>query len=48
VPEAHAAVRSHSHYIAERPGGGGAVRELCELLMTAQGTFEAAMQDYLK
>ncbi len=48
VPEAHATVRSHSHYIAERPGGGGAVRELCELLMAAQGTLEAAMQEYLK
>jgi 3-deoxy-D-manno-octulosonate 8-phosphate phosphatase (KDO 8-P phosphatase) len=48
VPEAPALVRSHSHYVAERSGGGGAVRELCELLMAAQGTLEAGMQEYLK
>ncbi len=48
VPEAPALVRSHSHYIAERSGGAGAVRELCEVLMAAQGTLEASMQEYLK
>ena len=48
VPEAPALVRSHSHYVAERSGGAGAVRELCELLMAAQGTLEAGMQEYLK
>ena len=48
VPEAPALVRSHSHYISERPGGAGAVRELCELVMAAQGTLEAGMQEYLK
>jgi 3-deoxy-D-manno-octulosonate 8-phosphate phosphatase (KDO 8-P phosphatase) len=48
VPEATARVRSHAHYITDRPGGTGAVREVCELLMAAQGTLEAAMQEYLK
>ena len=48
VPEASAAVRSHVHYITDRPGGTGAVREVCELLMAAQGTLETVMQDYLK
>jgi len=48
VPEAPALVRSHSHYISERAGGAGAVRELCELVMAAQGTLEAGMQEYLK
>jgi len=48
VPEAPALVRSHSHYIAEKTGGAGAVRELCELVMVAQGTLEAGMQEYLK
>jgi len=48
VPEAAAAVRSHAHYITDRPGGTGAVREVCELLMRAQGTLETAMQQYLK
>ena len=48
VPEAPALVRSHSHYIAEKAGGAGAVRELCELVMVAQGSLEAGMQEYLK
>jgi 3-deoxy-D-manno-octulosonate 8-phosphate phosphatase (KDO 8-P phosphatase) len=48
VPEAPALVRSHSHFIANRSGGAGAVRELCELIMAAQGTLEARMEDYLK
>ena len=48
VPEAPALVRSHAHYVTDRPGGSGAVREFCELLMSAQGTLEAAVQPYLK
>ena len=48
VPEAPALVRSHSQFIANRSGGAGAVRELCELVMAAQGTLEARMEDYLK
>jgi 3-deoxy-D-manno-octulosonate 8-phosphate phosphatase (KDO 8-P phosphatase) len=48
VPEAPALVRSHAHYVTDRPGGAGAVREVCELLMAAQGTLEAGMQEYLK
>ena len=48
VPEAPALVRSHAHYITERKGGSGAVREVCELLMRAQGTLEARMQQYLE
>ena len=48
VPEAPALVRSHAHYISEKPGGAGAVRELCELVMAAQGTLETGMQEYLK
>lgn len=48
VPEAPALVRRHSQFIANRPGGAGAVRELCELVMAAQGTLEARMEEYLK
>jgi 3-deoxy-D-manno-octulosonate 8-phosphate phosphatase (KDO 8-P phosphatase) len=47
VPNAAAAVRERAHWCASHPGGQGAVRELCELLMTAQGTFEAALAPYL-
>jgi 3-deoxy-D-manno-octulosonate 8-phosphate phosphatase (KDO 8-P phosphatase) len=48
VPEAPAVVRSHAHYVTDRPGGAGAVREVCELLMAAQGTLEAKLQEYLR
>jgi len=48
VPEAPALVRSHSHYVADRPGGAGAVREVCELVMAAQGSLETSIQEYLK
>jgi len=48
VPEASAPVRGQAHYVTDRAGGSGAVREVCDLLMTAQGTLEAAMQDYFK
>jgi 3-deoxy-D-manno-octulosonate 8-phosphate phosphatase (KDO 8-P phosphatase) len=48
VPEASAPVRRQAHYVTDRAGGSGAVREVCDLLMTAQGTLEAAMQEYFK
>jgi 3-deoxy-D-manno-octulosonate 8-phosphate phosphatase (KDO 8-P phosphatase) len=48
VPEAPAVIRSHVHYVTDRPGGAGAVREVCELLMAAQGTLETKMQEYLR
>jgi 3-deoxy-D-manno-octulosonate 8-phosphate phosphatase (KDO 8-P phosphatase) len=37
VPHAPAAVREHAHYITAREGGAGAVRELAELILAAQG-----------
>jgi len=38
VPNAPASVRAHAHFVTEREGGMGAVRELCELILAAQGT----------
>lgn len=35
-----AEVRQRVHYTAERGGGRGAVRELCDLILTAQGQLE--------
>ncbi|HXZ95817.1 MAG TPA: 3-deoxy-manno-octulosonate-8-phosphatase KdsC [Burkholderiales bacterium] len=48
VPESTALVKQHAHYITQQPGGRGAVREICELIMQAQGTFQAQMLRYLK
>jgi 3-deoxy-D-manno-octulosonate 8-phosphate phosphatase (KDO 8-P phosphatase) len=48
VPHAMPLVKQYSHYVTERQAGFGAVRELCELIMRAQGTFDAQMAQYLK
>ena len=48
VPDSPALVKQHAHYITQLPGGCGAVREICELIMQAQGTFQAQMSRYLK
>lgn len=47
VPEAPELVRSHVHYVTGQPGGRGAVREVCELIMRAQGTLDAALAPFL-
>ena len=48
VPAAPDLVKAHSHYITRREGGRGAVREACEFIMRAQGTFDAQMALYLE
>ncbi len=47
VPNSPQVVRDHAHYLTQRDGGNGAVRETCELIMTAQGTLEAQLAPYL-
>lgn len=39
----HWRVQEHCHWISDRCGGDGAVRQLCDLVMMAQGTFEPAV-----
>lgn len=48
VPESPLLVRKHSHYVTQRGGGHGAVREACELIMSAQGTLDAQLAAYLQ
>ena len=48
VPDAPQLVREHSDFVTQRSGGHGAVREACELIMSAQGTLEAQLAQYLK
>ncbi|MEE4313386.1 MAG: HAD hydrolase family protein [Desulfofustis sp.] len=43
VPE----VQSACHYVASRSGGHGAVREVCDLLVTAKGLHQSLLQSYL-
>ena len=45
--EAPEAVRSRVHYVARAPAGRGAAREVCELVMRAQDSFEQALREYL-
>lgn len=47
VSEAPIEVRSRVHWIASQPAGGGAVRELCEFVLKAQGRWDAALAPYL-
>lgn len=46
-PNACDEVRVRAHWISARPGGEGAVREACDLIMRAQGTYFAALAPYL-
>jgi 3-deoxy-D-manno-octulosonate 8-phosphate phosphatase (KDO 8-P phosphatase) len=48
VPESPLLVRKHSHYVTQRGGGHGAVREACELIMSAQGTLDVQLAPYLQ
>ncbi|MCP8900185.1 3-deoxy-manno-octulosonate-8-phosphatase KdsC [Gilvimarinus xylanilyticus] len=43
VPNAHSTVSEYAHWISHRAGGEGAVRDACDLLMQAQGTFADAV-----
>jgi 3-deoxy-D-manno-octulosonate 8-phosphate phosphatase (KDO 8-P phosphatase) len=40
VPHAPPIVRARAHFVTERDGGRGAVRELCELILAAHGVLD--------
>lgn len=46
VPAAPEEVRARAHYVTTAPGGRGAAREACELIMRAQGTWAAQLARY--
>jgi 3-deoxy-D-manno-octulosonate 8-phosphate phosphatase (KDO 8-P phosphatase) len=48
VPGAPQIVRDHAHYVSQRDAGNGAVREVCELILGAQGNLDAQLAPYLK
>jgi 3-deoxy-D-manno-octulosonate 8-phosphate phosphatase (KDO 8-P phosphatase) len=48
VPAAPTSVKDRSHYVTSRQGGKGAVREVCELIMKAQGTYDAITAPYFE
>lgn len=48
VPNGHPAVKERAHWQSSAAGGEGAVREACDLIMQAQGTFLAALATYVQ
>jgi 3-deoxy-D-manno-octulosonate 8-phosphate phosphatase (KDO 8-P phosphatase) len=46
VPSGHPEVQHRAHYVTRAAGGRGAVREVCDMVMRAQGTYEQALAPY--
>ena len=47
VADAAAETREHAHYVTHAPGGYGAVREVVELILKAQGRWDDLIMPYL-
>ncbi len=47
VPNANAEVSKIAHWTSARPGGNGAAREACELLLKSQNLYESAIERYM-
>jgi 3-deoxy-D-manno-octulosonate 8-phosphate phosphatase (KDO 8-P phosphatase) len=47
VPNGHAEVRSRVDYVTQAQGGKGAARELSDLILRAQGKFDAVIAGFL-
>jgi len=48
VADAHPVVHRHAHWRTTVAGGRGAGREVCELIMEAQGTLQPALEHYFR
>ncbi|MBE0627212.1 MAG: phenylphosphate carboxylase subunit delta [Burkholderiales bacterium] len=48
VPSAPQALKQRAHYVTRAQGGQGAVREVCELILRAQGALERAISAHLQ
>lgn len=48
VGDGHPLLRRHVHYVTKQPGGQGAVREAIELILRAQGKWNAIRKAYLR
>ena len=47
-PDAVGEVKKYAHYITQKEGGKGAVRELIEIILKSQGLWEKTISLYLK
>ena len=48
VPNAVEEVKKEAHYITQKAGGRGAVREVCDLILKSQNKWDLATSKYLK
>lgn len=45
--DAHPLVAQHAHWTTPSPGGRGAARDVCELILYARGAYDREMRSYL-
>ena len=43
-PNAHPELRAIAHHVTDLPGGSGAVRELCDVLLAAGGHYRRLLE----
>jgi len=48
VQDAHPLARQHAHWQTPHPGGRGAARDVCELIMEAQHTLDGQLARFLE
>ncbi len=48
VPDAPEEVKAKAHIITKAQGGKGAVREICEAILKAQGKWESILETYFQ
>jgi 3-deoxy-D-manno-octulosonate 8-phosphate phosphatase (KDO 8-P phosphatase) len=46
--QAHEAVKEFAHFVTSRSGGSSAVREICDLILQAQGHYDALLNKALQ
>lgn len=46
VPDAHFSIEPYRHFTTARPGGMGAIREVCDLILYAQDKLEDIVKSY--
>ncbi len=46
VADAHPAILPFAHWRTRRPGGAGAAREVCDLVMEAQGNLQGVIESH--
>lgn len=47
VANAHPYVRDRAHWVTQNTGGKGAVREVCDMLLQAQGSWDSLVAEYM-